>query len=153
MQSAATSAVGVRPAAAHMAVLWSYNRTCMLQPCRQVCTEVTTCALKAVHLLQQQTINCCISKHAAQKVPCLDTRAEHSLMPPPRGAALQHQPLRCCLWVQHAALQHHAAMQQATCRCGRMIWAEEALLVLGRGWLRMHMARTTREVRRTFSGK
>ena len=69
MQSAATSAVGVHPAAAHIAVLWSHSRTCMVQPRRQVCTEVTTCALKAVHLLQQQTINCCISKHTARKSP------------------------------------------------------------------------------------
>ena len=40
-----------------------------------------------------------------------------------------------------------------TCRCGRMICALGALLVLGIGWLSRHMARTTLLVRRTLSGK
>ena len=73
-------------------------------------------------------------------------------MLPPRGAALQRELSAAA---HGYSMQHCVSTQlcsRLTCRWGRMIWAEEALLVLGRGWLRMHMARTTREVRRTFSG-
>ena len=47
----------------------------------------------------------------------------------------------------HATLlmysNHPHTIKRHTCFCGKMIWAEDALFVLGTGWLSMHAALTT----------
>ena len=45
-----------------------------------------------------------------------------------------------------------AASEQRACFCGRMIWAEGALFVLGMGWLRMHAALTTCSAKASVAG-
>ena len=42
--------------------------------------------------------------------------------------------------------------EHRTCFCGRMIWAEGALFVLGMGWLRIHAALTTCSAQAIFAG-